>query len=354
MLVNKRRSPRTRVSRSISLRELAGHLGLSATTVSLVLNASPAAQSIPAKTQERVFAAARKLNYRPNFFARSLRSQRSFLIGVMVPEVGESYGAMIISGIEQYLMPQGYIYLVSSHGHKPELLDRLPRLLYERCVEGVIAVDSASHAELPVPMVCVSGHERLPGVSNIVLNHEIAADLGLRHLADFEHRRIAVFQGQTFSSDTTVRWQAISDAAVRLGVPISPSLVVQLEGERATPEPGYRATQKLLATGEPFTALWAFNDLSAIGAIRALRDAGKRVPQDVSVLGFDDIDAAAFHNPSLTTVRQPLDRMGMLAAETLLTRIANPSPEDDAKDVEVCPELIVRESTGPALGGIRR
>jgi len=207
------------------------------------LNASPAAQSIPQKTQERVFAAARKLNYRPNFFARSLRSQRTFLIGVLVPEVGESYGAMVISGIEQCLMPQGYIYLVTSHRHKPELLERLPRLLYERCVEGVIAVDSASHAELPVPMVCVSGHEHLPGISNIVLNHEIAADLGLRHLLDFGHRRIAVFQGQTFSSDTVVRWQAISDAAERLGIPIAPNLVVQLEGERATPEPGYRATQ---------------------------------------------------------------------------------------------------------------
>src|SRR5215813_10297009 len=103
MLVNQRRPARARVPRSISLRELAGHLGLSATTVSLVLNASPAASSIPPQTQERVFAAAQKLNYRPNFFARSLRSQRTFLAGVMVPEVGESYGAAIVSGIEQRL-----------------------------------------------------------------------------------------------------------------------------------------------------------------------------------------------------------------------------------------------------------
>jgi len=269
----------------------------------------------------------------------------------MVPEVGESYGAMVISGIEKCLMTHGYIHLVTSHRHKPELFDRLPRLLYERCVEGVIAVDSASHAELPVPMVCVSGHQRLPGVSNIVLNHEMAADLGMRHLIEFGHRQIAVIQGQTYSSDTNVRWEAISGAAERLGVPISPKLVVQLEGDRATPEPGYRATKKLLDSGERFTALWAFNDLSAVGAIRALRDAGKGVPQDVSVLGFDDVDAAAFHNPSLTTIRQPLEQMGQLAAETLLARIAKPGSADHAEDIEVSPELMVRESTGPVAEG---
>ena len=159
-----------------------------------------------------------------------------------------------------------------------------------------------------MPVVSVSGHDRVAGVTNIVLNHRTAAELGLRHLMEMGHRRIAFFQGQTFSSDTEVRWQAIRAAAGSLGLTIHQKLIVRLEGDSPSPQTGYCAAQRLLATGEHFTALWAFNDISAIGAVRALIEAGLRVPQDVSVLGFDDVYGAAFHNPALTTVRQPLAR----------------------------------------------
>jgi DNA-binding LacI/PurR family transcriptional regulator len=332
---------------AVSLRDLGRHLGLSPTTVSLVLNGAPGAASIPKETQDRVFAAARKLNYRPNFLARSLRSQRTYLIGVMVPELGEGYSSLVLSGIEQCLLAEGYVYLVTSHRHKPDLLERGPRLFYERCVEGLIAVDTPLRSALPIPVVSVSGHDRVAGVTNIVLDHDRAAELGLRRLAELGHRRIAFFQGQTFSSDTDTRWNAIVAAARRLGLAIDERLVVRLEGDSPSPQTGYCAARKLLGGRAAFTALWAFNDISAIGAVRALIEAGRAVPQDVSVMGFDDVYAAAFYNPALTTVRQPLAQMGSLAAATLLRRIAEPHGEFAAEE-SVEPELIERESTGPA------
>lgn len=343
-MAQKSETARGRVSRSISLRDLGKHLGLSPTTVSLVLNASPAAASIPKETQERIFAAAKSLNYRPNFFARSLRSQRTYLVGVILPELGEGYSSLVLSGIEEALLAHDYVYLVTSHRHKPELIERGPRLLHERCVEGVIAVDTPLRSELPVPVVSISGHEHVPGVTNIVLNHATAAELGLRHLLELGHRRIAFFKGQPFSSDSEVRFDSIHQAARKLGVDIHPRLVATLEGDSPSPETGYCAAKQLLATREEFTALWAFNDISAIGAVRALIETGRQVPRDVSVMGFDDVHAAAFHNPSLTTVRQPLARMGAVAAETLLRRI-RPCTEEIPDEISVEPELVKREST---------
>ena len=192
----------------VSLKDLAKHLNLSPTSLSLVLNRSPQADSIPQETKDRIFAAARRFNYRPNFLARSLRSQRTYSIGVLVPELSAGYSALVLSGVEEFLMQAGYLYLVTSHRHNPKLIEDYPQLLFERRVEGLIAVDTPCGHELPLPVVSVSGHERLPGVTNIVLNHRRAAELGLEHLAGLGHRRIAFFKGQSFSSDTDVRWGA--------------------------------------------------------------------------------------------------------------------------------------------------
>ena len=126
----------------------------------------------------------------------------------------------------------------------------------------------------------------------------------MEHLTKLGHRRMAFIKGQAFSSDTAIRWESVRTAAQGLGVTIQDCLVGQLEGESSSPELGYQVTRKLIASGAPFTALFAFNDISAIGAIQALREAGRQIPQDVSVVGFDDIQSAAFQNPALTTVRQ--------------------------------------------------
>src|SRR2546426_5081292 len=333
---------------SVSLKSLAEHLGLSKTAVSFVINRSPAAKSIPQSTQELIRRAARELNYRPNHLARSLRQQRSYTIGVVVPEISEGYAALVMSGIEDHLLQEGYFYFVVSHRHRDELIEEYPLLLQQRAVEGLIAVDTALSEGVQVPLVAVSGHRELPGVTNIVLNHARGATLALEHLAKLGNRQMAFIKGREFSSDTDVRWDSVRGAAAELGVEIKDRLVGQLEGESSSPELGYQVARKLLASGEPFTALFAFNDISAIGAIQALREAGRRVPEDVSVVGFDDIQSAAFQNPALTTVRQPLRGMGLLAAETLLQRIAAPPQAPYPKEIVVQPELIIRASTAPA------
>jgi len=160
-----------------------------------------------------------------------------------------------------------------------------------------------------------------------VLDHQHGAQIALEHLLQLGHRKIAFIKGQEFNSDTSVRWQAIEEAASSLNLPISKNLVVQLEGDSPSPPPGYKVTRKLLSTHERFTALLAFDDISAMEAIRAIRDAGMGVPEDISIVGFDDIQSAAYQIPGLTTVRQPLRKMGKIAAETVLRRINRPSME---------------------------
>ena len=331
-----------------SLRDLARYVGLSTSTISRVINRSPDARAIPIQTQDRILSAARELNYRPNFLAQSLRKQCSFTIGVMVPEVSDGYAALVLSGIENYLLSEGYFFFVVSHRHRTELLQEYPRLLAARAVEGIVAVDTPLEGNVSVPAVTISGHHKVPGVTNIVLNHSRGAALALQHLYNLGHRQIAIIKGQAFSSDTATRWRAIRHEADRLQLKIDPKLVVQLKSDSFTSEPGYVAAQALLNSGVPFSAIFAFNDISAIGAIRAIREAGLRVPEDISIVGFDDLPSAAFQNPALTTVRQPLQDMGTIAVQHLLQRIKE-KPLAEAQDLIVVePQFIERNSTAEA------
>src|SRR5271154_4391734 len=216
-------------SSGVSLKLLAEHLGLSQAAVSFVINRSPAAKSIPQRTQELIRKAARELNYRPNHLARSLRQQRSYTIGVVVPEISEGYAALVMSGVEDHLLQEGYFYFVVSHRHRADLIDEYPRLFLERSVDGLIAVDTPWTLSLSVPVVTVSGHNQVKGVTNIVLDHVRAAEVALKHLAQFGHRDIAYIKGQEFSSDTEVRWSNIEKAARRLGLPIAAALISQLK-----------------------------------------------------------------------------------------------------------------------------
>lgn len=328
----------------MSLKELAGHLNLSPTSLSLVLNESPAARTIPQETKDRILAAAREFGYRPNFLARSLRAKRSYTVGVFVPELSDGYSAMVLGGIEDYLVQQGYFYLVVSHRHDMNLLEEYENLLRDRRVEGFIAVDTPCPDEPSLPFVAVSGHHENHSVTSVILDHEQAAALALEYLLELGHRKIGFIKGQVFSSDTEARWDAITKVANGLHLPIESELVSQLEGNSPSPELGYVAANKLLAANQPMTALFAFNDVSAIGAIRAFNEAGYHVPDDISVIGFDDVYAAAFQNPPLTTVRQPLWEMGKIAAEILLRRITE-TESSSPNIVTVAPELIVRDST---------
>lgn len=336
----------------VTLKAVAEYLNLSPATVSLVINRSPVAKSIPQETQDRVFEAARKLNYRPNYMARSLRNQRSQTIGVLVPEISEGYASGVLSGIEDHLRSHGYFYLVASHRSRQDLFEQYSNLLEDRAVEGFILVATPLTAPPNLPTVAVAGHQELEGVTNLVLDHDHAAQQALEHLTGLGHEHIAFFKGHPNSSDTVDRWRSIERCAHQLGLPLHPELNLQLSRtptEAFTPEDayqeGYAFGLELLHSGVGFTSLFAFNDVSAIGAMRAFLDAGLRVPEDVSVVGFDDIQSSAFLNPSLTTVRQPLRQMGQLAAQNLLERLATGQPPQSWLTVE--PELIVRSSTGP-------
>lgn len=332
----------------MTLKAVAQHIGLTPGTVSAVLNDSPSARSIPQDTKNRIHAAAKELNYRPNFFARTLRNKRTYTIGVIAEEIGDSYSSPIISGIEQYLRKRDYFFLTVAHRHDPALLNRYSQLLSERGVEGIITVDTTVQEAPALPTVAVAGHKKLKGVTNISLDHFKAAVLALNHLKDLSHERIAFMKGNPVSSDAKDRWDAICQVAREIGIKIDPELTVQIDTDDPTPMLGYPFAKQLLARKVSFTALFAYNDISAIGSIRALQEQGLRVPQDVSVMGFDDIPGAAFYTPSLTTVQQPLNRMGEVAAQVLLERIEG--NKEYPSEIAIEPELVVRESTAKAPG----
>jgi DNA-binding LacI/PurR family transcriptional regulator len=329
----------------VTLKTIAQHLGLTPGTVSAALNDSAAAKSIPEHTKRRILTAAKELNYRPNFFARTLRLKRTYTIGVIAEEIGDAYGSQVIGGIEEYLRQRDFFFLTVIHRHDPKLLQTYSQLLLSRGVEGIITVDTSITEEPSLPTVAVAGHEKVSGVTNIVLDHRLAAAMALGHLKQHGHSEIAFLKGQSLSSDSEVRWESICEVAKEIGIRIRPELMMQLEGMDSTPSLGCAFTKKILERGQPFTALFAFNDTTAVGSIWALREAGLRVPEDVSVVGFDDIPGAAYSNPSLTTVRQPLNRMGQIAAKTLVDQIEGRG--EYRQEIAIEPEFVVRDSTGP-------
>ena len=347
----KRKGSGPHPGQAISLRTLGEYLNLSPATISLVLNNAAGVRSIPQETRERVREAARLFDYRPSFFARSLRKGQTFSVGVLVPDLCDGYAAQVLEGMEDVLVEEGYFYFIASHRRRPDLLDEYPRMLLARSVEGFIAIDTALQHELPVPVVAVAGHRKIPGVTNVALDQVRAAELILKHLYQLGHRRIAFMRGGSHSSDADERWECLMQVAQEMKLLIRPEWMVQLELRVSTPELGYIPAIELInrrahaAPDTHFTALVCYNDIAAIGAIRALREHRLRVPEDISVVGFDDIQAAAFQNPSLTTIRQPLRSMGETAARILLRRIRAQGSDPDT--VPVTPELVIRESTLP-------
>ena len=263
-------------------------------------------------------------------------------VGILLPELGEGYHTRVVSGIGNMLMEQQYFYFTVQHRHKSKLISTYPHLLQARGVDGLLAIDTHLAHSLPLPTVLIAGHTELPDIPNVMLDHQLAAKLALEHLYRLGHRKIVFMKGQSFSTDTELRWQATMQAAEELRLPVERRLVVHLTMDSSSPEISYPCIARLLHKHRDFTAILCFNDVSAMGAIRALHDAGLRVPEDVSVLGFDDIQSASFHVPSLTTIRQPLQAMGSTGASALLRKLAG---ETLPAILWVEPELIVREST---------
>jgi len=340
----KESTPAAAVKKRTSLKDLATHLGLSQTTVSFVLNDAPLAKNLSEETRRRVLEAARQFNYRPSYFALNLKKSGSDSVGVLVPQHSEGFFTVVMGGVERYLLKKDFVYFTACHYWKPKLIEEYSRLLINRGVEGLLLLNTNADIDSVVPVVTVAGHREKDGVTNVVIDHVAAARLTIRHLYEQGHRKIAFMKGHRHVMDTEYRWKAMMQIAQEFGVQPTPERTVQMRTSNWSPEVGYEPAKQLTEVTRDFTALVCFNDTAAIGAIRALHEVGLKVPENVSVIGFDDIVGAQFHVPSLTTIRQPLARMGRLAASILLDRIANPE-NTYAPTIMVKPKLIVREST---------
>jgi DNA-binding LacI/PurR family transcriptional regulator len=332
----------------ITLRKLAEHLGLSRTTISMILNDVPEATRFPEETRQRVTESAKRLGYRPNYFARSLGRKRTYLIGVIAPDFGNGFEGAVLSGFERRLLNTGYTSFVSTHLWSPSLLQRHVETLCDRGAEGLLLINSTPNESPGIPAVAICSDRSPIWSTRVSIDNAFGISTAINHLAGLGHREIALIKGPEGSGDTKERWKAVLATCKRLGIRVDPRLTVQLE--RLDPlgtghaEEGRIAAEELLRRGERFTALVAFNDISALGAMTALREAGRKVPEDVSVIGFDDIEFASLAFPALTTIRQPMHEMGAMAAELLFRKLAN---DENVQNMRVRPELIVRSSTCP-------
>jgi LacI family transcriptional regulator len=259
--------------------------------------------------------------------------------------------------VVQELTGAHYFYFTACHDWRPELIEKYPRMLVERAVDGFLLLNTpADKIDVPLPVVAISAHSKGSNLTNIVLDHHSAVEQALLHLHQLGHRRIAFMRGPHAIPDSEYRWESIQQVAREINLKIDPAMVIRIDTagwsmkdgyHPMAPEIGFKPMQALLEKTHDFTAIFCFNDIAAIGAIRALKDAGLSVPEDVSVVGFDDIQSAAYSTPSLTTVRQPLMEMGKRGAQVLLERIAD-REKAFASEIVMTPELVVRESTGPA------
>lgn len=332
----------------ITLRELAEHLGLSRTTISMILNDVPEATRFPEETRQRVVESAKRLGYRPNYFARSLGRKRTYLIGVVAPDFGNGYEGAILSGFQRSLLNTGYTSVVATHLWSPELIQRHVETLCDRGVEALLLINSTPSESPGIPAVTICTDRSPIWSTRVSIDNAFGIRKAIKHLVSLGHKEIAFVKGPDGGGDTEDRWKAVLTTCKTLGLRVDPSLTAQLKlleplGTRHAEE-GQIAGKELLSSGKPFTALVAFNDVSALGAATAFRDAGYRVPEDISIVGFDDIEFAGIAYPPLTTIRQPLHEMGATAAELLLRKIAN---DERVQDIRVRPELIVRSSTCP-------
>ncbi|MES2221526.1 MAG: LacI family DNA-binding transcriptional regulator [Acidobacteriota bacterium] len=341
----------------ITIRDIAEATGLSTATVSMVLN--KAGRRIPPVTQRLVQDTALKLGYFPNLQARSLRSNRTNSIGVLVFDITDPYCGLVIRGIENALEAGGYMSVLADLQNNPKRLHRCLQMLVGRRVEGIIAI--ANPLRLSAELTVALRQFKIPGVvigsqseshrySSVTINNASGTRAAVEHLHSLGHRRIAVIKGPKSMTDSAPRWQGIRDRARRLGVPIDRSLVAEIRGSNSSYKEGYQLTQKLILSGKPFSGLITFDDLTAFAAIGALTSAGRRVPEDCSVVGFDDIPGAAFYNPPLTTVCQHLEEQGLLSAEIIQKQLSSSGAKNRNKTHDqIEPDLIIRKSTACAL-----
>jgi len=337
----------------VTLRDIAKATGLSIATVSMVLNKT--ARRIPPATQQLVEETASKLGYFPNLQARALRSKRTHSVGVLIFDITDPYCALILRGVENSLGDARYMPILADLQNNPLRLRQCAQMLMEQRVEGLIAIAnllrlgtelSTAIERFNIPAVVIGTESARGRYASVVVDNRAGTWAAVEHLYDLGHRKIAVIKGPKVMSDSAPRWDGIQECARARGIQIDRSLVVEIQGRNSTYEQGYQLTEQLLRKRKQFSGLIAFDDLTAFAAIGALSNAGRRVPEECSVIGFDDIPGAAFYNPPLTTVCQYMEKQGVIGAEMmrkLLSADAMPSHEKMYAKVE--PHLVVRKST---------
>jgi LacI family transcriptional regulator len=346
-------------STHVTLADVARASGFSSSTVSIVLNEAPLSRYVAAKTKEHIRKKAAEMGYHPDALARSLSRRHSQTIGVLVFDISDPFCMSLLRGIERTLYPTPYLPIIMDADNHPEQFDRYLDMLIGRRVEGLILVANWLFAEIDplskieknkIPITVV-GRDLTPlSIRSVVVDNEAGGYAAIEHLYRLGHRKIVFLCGPKEMDDSSRRWQGIQRFASEVGLRLDPRLTFQLPSlmdPASGFEGGLGLTSELIKTQIEFSAILAFDDLTALGAIRALWMAGRRVPDDCSVIGFDDVPHAALSSPAITTIRQPMLDMGSLAANLVLDAIAASSRvSSKAKLLHLLPpELVQRDST---------
>lgn len=343
----------------VTIRDVAKASGFSSTTVSIVLNDAPLARYIPPVTKKKIERAAEKLGYRPNQFARSLRSKRSHTVGVMVFDMTDPYCTLVLRGIENSLYQASYLPILTDVHNERSRFERYLEMLLDRRIEGLIVLANwlfldinllADLEKSSIPTALIGCELKGDAMSSFTVDNELGGYMALEHLHSLGHSKIAIIRGPKTLSDSAPRWRGIRNFAKEAHLEIDSELVLDLPESRdplSSFKAGQKLTEDLLKQKREFTALLAFDDMTAFGAIRALSKSGLRCPEDCSIIGFDDVAPSALCTPPLTTVRQPMEAMGTSAVKIVLDGIKSvlEKREVAAHHAKVPPQLIVRGST---------
>ncbi len=358
-----------RKSGHVTLLDIARASGFSVSTVSIVLSEAPLSQNVAATTREHIRTIAQKLGYHPDAYARSLRRRSTQTIGILAFDLSDPYCIPIMRGIQESLLDSGYLPLVMDAQTQRKLFDSYLHIVLERRVEGVIVIASwvfeetnllADIKKNHVPILIVGRDLTARGISSILVDNQAGGALAMRHLLDLGHKQISVIRGPQEMCDSEPRWAGIRQTAAQAGLELDPRLIIELPGQ-VNPASGFesarRIAHQMLASGAPFTAVLAFDDLTALGVVRGLSEAGLSIPGDCSVMGFDDVLPAEIATPAVTTIRQPLKEMGLEAAQRVVQAIKRgPGKEEKPRLHLTDPELVARMSTAeaPANAGRQR
>jgi LacI family transcriptional regulator len=342
-----------------NIKDVARTSGFSPSTVSIVLNDAPLARYIPQRTKDLIRKAAKRLRYRPNPFAQSMHSRRSHTVGVITSDTLDPYFSHILKGIHNALFHSSFLPVLADIQNQRARFERYLEMLLDRRVEGLITIANSLLLDMDllgvveeqkIPSVIIGREHTFASMSSVVIDNEAGTRTAMKFLYALGNRRIAFIKGPRQVVDSGQRWRGICEFAKEVDLKLDQEIIVELEQPASSYEEAYSMTRGMLQRRRPFTALMAFDDMTAFGVIRALHQAGKRVPEDCAVMGFDDVGAAAYYNPPLTTIRQPLEKLGEIGVE-ILTQAIDASVAGEpfiAVHRRIEPELVVRESTPPA------